>query len=985
LSPMCLLGRSRMNALESHLEIDEGLYSRQIYVLGYDAMQRMTGSSVLVSGMKGVGVETAKNIILAGVKSVTVHDQGDAQWSDLSSQFFLSEGDVGQNRAVVSQRHLAELNSYVPVVAYTEELSEKFLSAFQVVVLTNSSLEEQLRISDFCHANNICFILADTKGLDTLGVGDSAGVMHCSEHLRCQPSWCVLDRSRGVCPDPCAVSAGPYHLEIGDTTTFSPYHRGGTITQVKMPQTHSYEPLSATLTHPKIKIKDKGKLTHYCTLHMAFQALHAFQSKMGRLPRPRNQVDADRLLELAQDLAGWQAPLDEELVRAFAAVSAGDLSPINAVIGAMAAQEVLKAASGKFTPLDQWFYFDAWECLPEQEHSVPLSEQDCAPRGSRYDGQIAVFGADFQERLGQQKYFVVGAGAIGCELLKNFGMIGLAAGKGGRITVTDMDTIERSNLNRQFLFRPQDVSKQKSEVAAAAVRHMNPYTNVTAHQDCLGPDTEQLYGDNFFLGLDGVATALDNPQARVYVGERCVQYLKPLLDSGTEGTKGHVQVFVPFLTESYGHAMDLAEKTYPLCTLRHFPTAIQHTLQWARDQFEGLFKKSAENVNSFLQDSNFLKVSGGEALEKLELVHSSLQEKPLSWGECVAWARRLWEQLFRNDIQQLLYNFPPDHVRHSPSYRKSGSSPSPLFPLPLAAACYTVPQLYGENNMSIYGGGGVYVAGRSGGGYWVGGGVHVAVDTTSVDPGCLQDTHMAFILAASRLFAQTHRLQVSGDEVAARQVLLVLCLPPFQPCQGLHIPTTDQELKETSDTVVMSQCKIPSPPPLNLSLIPLSLAPQDDNSNFHLNFIVAASNLRAENYGIPTADWLQSKRIVGRIVPAIATTTAAVAGLVCLELYKLVWGHKDLGSYRQSFLRLAEPIFSVSLPHSQFCQKTWTCWDRIEVPGVTGSGEEMTLGDLRDHLQKEHGLALRMLLYREAVLYAAFWSSEKLKEQLANR
>uniref|UniRef100_A0A8D0L2X1 Ubiquitin-activating enzyme E1 C-terminal domain-containing protein n=1 Tax=Sphenodon punctatus TaxID=8508 RepID=A0A8D0L2X1_SPHPU len=889
LSPMCLLGRSRMNALESHLEIDEGLYSRQIYVLGYDAMQRMTGSSVLVSGMKGVGVETAKNIILAGVKSVTVHDQGDAQWSDLSSQFFLSEGDVGQNRAVVSQRHLAELNSYVPVVAYTEELSEKFLSAFQVVVLTNSSLEEQLRISDFCHANNICFILADTKGLPP-SCPSGPWFMASSVFL-------PLQGCPGVVTIACEEKQE--HFENGGMVTFSRVEG--------MTELNNSEPQPVCV------------LDYYST----------FPQLMLPLPL---QVDADRLLELAQDLAGWQAPLDEELVRAFAAVSAGDLSPINAVIGAMAAQEVLKAASGKFTPLDQWFYFDAWECLPEQEHSVPLSEQDCAPRGSRYDGQIAVFGADFQERLGQQKYFVVGAGAIGCELLKNFGMIGLAAGKGGRITVTDMDTIERSNLNRQFLFRPQDVSKQKSEVAAAAVRHMNPYTNVTAHQDCLGPDTEQLYGDNFFLGLDGVATALDNPQARVYVGERCVQYLKPLLDSGTEGTKGHVQVFVPFLTESYGHAMDLAEKTYPLCTLRHFPTAIQHTLQWARDQFEGLFKKSAENVNTFVPR---------EALEKLELVHSSLQEKPLSWGECVAWARRLWEQLFRNDIQQLLYNFPPDHVRHSPSYRKSGSSPSPLFPLPL-------------------------------------------------------DTHMAFILAASRLFAQTHRLQVSGDEVAARQVLLVLCLPPFQPCQGLHIPTTDQELKETSDTVgkesTMGHRPLPSLSALlGTGLTPLSLCPSkgDDNSNFHLNFIVAASNLRAENYGIPTADWLQSKRIVGRIVPAIATTTAAVAGLVCLELYKLVWGHKDLGSYRQSFLRLAEPMFifsfSVSLPHSQFCQKTWTCWDRIEVPGVTGSGEEMTLGDLRDHLQKEHGLALRMLLYREAVLYAAFWSSEKLKEQLANR
>lgn len=53
--------------------------------------------------------------------------------------------------------------------------------------------------------------------------------------------------------------------------------------------------------------------------------------------------------------------------------------------------------------------------------------------------------------------FQVGAGAIGCELLKNFAMVGLAAGE-GEVIVTDMDTIEKSNLNRQFLFRPSDVT-----------------------------------------------------------------------------------------------------------------------------------------------------------------------------------------------------------------------------------------------------------------------------------------------------------------------------------------------------------------------------------------------------------------------------------------------------------------------------------------------------------------------------------------------
>jgi len=77
--------------------------------------------------------------------------------------------------------------------------------------------------------------------------------------------------------------------------------------------------------------------------------------------------------------------------------------------------------------------------------------------GSRYDNQIAVFGNTFQDKLGSLKYFLCGAGALGCEFLKNFAMMGLACGEGGVVHVTDMDNIEKSNLNRQFLFRDYDI------------------------------------------------------------------------------------------------------------------------------------------------------------------------------------------------------------------------------------------------------------------------------------------------------------------------------------------------------------------------------------------------------------------------------------------------------------------------------------------------------------------------------------------------
>ena len=83
-------------------------------------------------------------------------------------------------------------------------------------------------------------------------------------------------------------------------------------------------------------------------------------------------------------------------------------------------------------------------------------------------------GIDFHNAITNQNQFLIGAGAIGCEMLKNWALMGLGTGEKGLVRVTDMDTIEKSNLNRQFLFRPWDVSKLKSDCAAAAVTEMNP-------------------------------------------------------------------------------------------------------------------------------------------------------------------------------------------------------------------------------------------------------------------------------------------------------------------------------------------------------------------------------------------------------------------------------------------------------------------------------------------------------------------------------
>ena len=140
--------------------IDEALYSRQLYVLGHEAMRRMAASTVLIVGLKGLGVEIAKNVVLGGVKSMTLHDPEPVQISDLSAQFFLREDDVGKPRAAVTAPRLAELNQYVPVKENTAELTPEFVKQFGVVVCTNVPLEidEQLRGRE---QSNVYYVLND--------------------------------------------------------------------------------------------------------------------------------------------------------------------------------------------------------------------------------------------------------------------------------------------------------------------------------------------------------------------------------------------------------------------------------------------------------------------------------------------------------------------------------------------------------------------------------------------------------------------------------------------------------------------------------------------------------------------------------------------------------------------------------------------------------------------------------------------------------
>ncbi|KAG1956678.1 ubiquitin-like modifier-activating enzyme [Pimephales promelas] len=689
------------------MDIDDSLYSRQRYVLGDSAMQQMAQSSVLVSGMGALGVEIAKNIVLAGVKAVTLHDSKRCEVWDLGTNFFIREEDVQSQKKRVEAVHsrVAELNPYVQVSVSTDVLDENtdlsFLKRYQCVVLTETKLSLQKRINHFCHSLQppIKFIGCDIFGIcsrvfcdfgETFEVSDptgeepkevfiqnisqgSPGVVTCMDSrthgLQTGQSVCFKEingMSELNSSTHQVTVLSPYSFAIGDTSSFQPYAHGGIFRLVKIPKTFSFETMEQQLSDPRLLTPDFSKPEVPLLLHTIMLALDAFLEQHARLPSIGCLQDAELLLKFTEEISKTlknKVCINQDLVRCVSRCARGCLSPLAAAVGGIASQEVLKALTGKFSPLQQWFYLDAVEVVQPLQ-SLPAEE--FAPRGDRYDALRACIGESLCLKLHSFRVFMVGCGAIGCEMLKNLALLGVGLNRcSGEICVTDPDLIEKSNLNRQFLFRPHHIQKPKSTTAAAATLEINPELQIEAHLNKVYPATEDIYSDAFFSRLNLVVTALDNVEARRYVDSRSVSNQKALLDSGTMGTKGHTEIIIPNLTESYNSHRDPPEEEIPFCTLKSFPAVIEHTIQWARDKFESSYSHKPSIYNMFWQSHSspqdvLQRMMAGESMEGSFQVIKLLSRRPTQWNHCIALARLKFDKYFKRKALQLLHSFPLD-------------------------------------------------------------------------------------------------------------------------------------------------------------------------------------------------------------------------------------------------------------------------------------------------------------------------------------
>ncbi|KAJ6822888.1 ubiquitin-activating enzyme E1 2-like [Iris pallida] len=388
---------------------------------------------------------------------------------------------------------------------------------------------------------------------------------------------------------------------------------------------------------------------------------------------------------------------------------------------------------------------------------------------------------------------------------------------------------------------------------------------------------------------------------------------------------------IPHLTENYGASRDPPEKQAPMCTVHSFPHNIDHCLTWARSEFDGLLEKTPSEVNKFLSNqteyvSSMKNAGDAQARDQLERVLECLdKERPETFQDCVKWARMKFEDYFSNRVKQLTFTFPEDSATSTGA--PFWSAPK-RFPRPLKFS--------------------------------------------TSDP-----AHLQLVMAASILRAETFRIPVpewAKNPKKLADVVSKVSLPDFEPKKDAKIVTDEKATSVSTasfdDAAIIDDlvaklevCAKKLPPGFRMNPIQFE---KDDDTNYHMDFIAGLANMRARNYSIPEVDKLKAKFIAGRIIPAIATSTALATGLVCLELYKVLANGHKVEDFRNTFANLALPMFSMAEPVPPKVIKhqdmRWTVWDRWTIQG------NITLRELLQWL-KGKGLSAYSVSCGTSLLY----------------
>ncbi len=804
-----------MANLADNTNLDESLYSRQLYAIGKNTMTSIINAKVLIINCDPLAVEIMKNIILFGVGTITIADNNINISDKDYNNYYISDKDINKNRSDIVGYRLQELNPNVKINKYNGKISKKLLSKYNLVVFIDQLFNDNIfNLNEYCRKNNIKTIFASSRGFMGYIFCDFGNFITTDQTGEKNKTGYIISHNDNIC-----ITAKYHDFDVGSTfklinqdnsniykvtkiistTCFEINNNidniSGEYEEVKQPKNIQFKSLRESIKDPEFNIID---------------------FKDFDMPSKLHNINC-KILQNQKDLLDMNDKLTSKICNAYD----GQLVPVNSIIGGLVANMVISGVANKYTPIKQWLYYECTDiCEPKQIKYK---------YNARYTNQVKVIGTELQQAINNYKLFIVGAGAIGCEHLKNFSMMGI-----GEQTITDMDTIEKSNLNRQFLFRNHDIGKHKSDIAAKQAKNMNPNIKINYKLNKVGQDTEDnIFNKNFYDNIDVIVNALDNIQARIYMDNQAINYKKPLLESGTLGLKGNVQVILPNITETYQASSDNSGDEIPMCTLKSFPYEISHCIQWAREQFENLFVipfKTYKDLKD-LQDQSRVKLSTKlnnmpytEILDiKNHLEYIISEYVTESYNNLYV---PFYTKHFYQDIKELITKYPKDHITEEGEKFWSGTKRFPKI-----------------------------------------------IDFDS-DNKCFLDSYESFNKIMNYIYKidLTNQTNINSKQINIKQYNL-----------GINIKDIDDA--SNKQLLINNIINFINTTDLKYNLVEFE---KDDDTNGHIKFITSIANIRAMAYSINQVSEFEAKGIAGKIIPALATTTSIVSGLVAIELYKLI-------------------------------------------------------------------------------------------------
>ena len=878
---------------------NEQLYSRQIATYGVNSMNKLSKLKILIYGIRGLGIEICKNIILAGPEKVTIFDNNKITKNDFCSNFYIDEEVINLRRDEASLKKLSELNNNVKCEFLTEWNIEYILKDYDIFIVTEIlEINEIIKLDKICRENKKGFIYTLVFGLSfycfvdfgehvinnkanndvkkyfikDIKKGKNTEIIIDNEFDNfdmCEDDYVLLKEIEGISQlmDGKERKIKNYSIDKftidEDSSNYEDYIRGGIVEQIIENQIICYKSLEEMLNLPN-QCEYVNNADIDINMHLAFLSLHEYYKINKKLPE-NNEQDLIKIMKITKEIFKknkneWckNIDLDEKLLSNIYKNSKCEISPICGYGGGVASQEIIKYI-GIYKPINQWFRSEFYDILDKEiNHNYSIKD-------SRYNEQLIIFGDETQKKLENLNIFMIGAGAIGCELLKYFAMMGISTNNNSVITITDHDKVEKSNLNRQFLFRENDIGKFKSECAINSVKMMNPNMNCIAMEEFVNDKTEKIFDKEFFKNQNAVIMAVDNFEARNYISQKCEEYNIPYFNCGTEGPYANVEAFIPGKTIKASYPEN-NKKIIPPCTLKMFPSSINHCVLWALNHFEKIFNKNIINVNNmnydikkFYDDINKitdLRIRFQKIKKVFKLLKIAINK---DFNKCINYSVKKYYKYFIDKINDILKIYPPDKINKETGLKFwTGNK---LLPHPL----------YFDIN----------------------------------DEMCFE-----FVQSFSCLLAECLGIEIPNknikDYIKEYCNKIIIKSKKFKPF----------EKKEYYENQII-QIKEEISKYLKLNKNSIIFNPiqyeKDTVDNHIINYVSCSSNLRAKNYSIENLDKIKIKIIAGKIMPQIITSTSSISGLLALQLYVLAQ-NSNCQTFRTGIIDLSDNTLALAKP-----------------------------------------------------------------------